>query len=110
MQSEKFRFWSWTGNPFICFRYIDGLTYFFKDSSYFRFNDTSREVDPGFPRLIASTWGGVPDDPDTVFSNENGYTYFFKENLFYRFNSTAGQVDAGFPKSIALWRGILYQP
>ena len=110
MQSEKFRFWSWTGNPLICFRYIDGLTYFFKDSNYFLFNDTSQEVGPGFPRLIASTWSGVPDDPDTVFSNENGYTYFFKENLFYRFNSTAGQVDAGFPKSIALWRGILYQP
>lgn len=93
----------------VYFRYTDGITYFFKGSVYYRFNDTTQAVDPGYPRSIASFWKGVPDNLDTVFSASNGHTYFFKENLFYRFNDTAGQVDNGYPKSIALWRGILYQ-
>lgn len=94
----------------IHFRYIDGITYFFKGSDYYRFNDATRAVDLGYPRSIASFWKGVPDNLDTVLSASNGHTYFFKDNLFYRFNNTAEQVDIGYPKSIALWRGILYKP
>ena len=92
------------------FRHTNGITYFFKGSLYYRLNDTTHTVDPGYPRPIASFWKGVPDNLDTVLTTNNGQTYFFKENLFYGFNHTAGQVDDGFPKSIALWRGILYQP
>ena len=97
---------------FVCFvsRYTNGITYFFKDSLYYRFNDTTQMVDPGYPRPIASFWKGVPDNFDTVYISGCGHVYFFKENLFYRFNQTAEQADSGFPKSLALWRGILYQP
>lgn len=94
----------------IYFRYTDGITYFFKGSDYYRFNDATQAVDPGYPRSIASFWKGVPNNLDTVLSFNNGQTYFFKDNLFYRFNNTAEQVDIEYPKSIALWRGILYQP
>ena len=91
-------------------RYTDDITYFFKDSFYYRFNDSLQAVDPGYPQPIASFWKGVPDNLDTVFTSGSGLVFFFKQNLFYRFNQIARQVDVGYPKSIALWKGILYQP
>ena len=91
-------------------RYTDDITYFFKDSFYYRFNDSLQGVDPGYPQPIASFWKDIPDNLDTVFTSGSGHVFFFKQNLFYRFNQIARQVDVGYPKSIALWKGILYQP
>lgn len=48
------------------FRYGNGITYFFKGKYYWRYNDTSSRVDPGFPRLISDFWRGVPSDIDDV--------------------------------------------
>ncbi|EDO40771.1 predicted protein, partial [Nematostella vectensis] len=90
--------------------YVDGVTYFFKGSQYYRFNDDKVRVDPGYPRNISSFWKGIPNDIDTVFVWSDGHTYFFKANLFYRFNRESKQVDPGYPQSVSLWRGILYQP
>lgn len=91
-------------------RYTNGITYFFKGHNYYRFNDTTLQVEPGYPQSISSFWEGIPDDIDTVFTWSNGYTYFFKGNQFYRFNCRTGRVDRGYPRPLAQWRGMLYQP
>ena len=86
-------------------------TYFFKGSHYYRFNDTTLQVDTGYPRLIKEYWQGVPNDLDTVFHSSNGQTYFFKGNNYYRFNFTKEAVDDGYPHHIAeAWKGMLYNP
>jgi hypothetical protein len=91
------------------FRASDGLTYFFKDSQYYLFNDTLHQVDTGYPKPISSFWKGIPKDIGTVFRWSNGQTYFFKDKQYYRFNFTRGAVDDGYPREIAgAWRGIMY--
>lgn len=91
------------------FRASDGFTYFFKDSQYYRFNDSKHRVDANYPKPISSFWKGIPNDIDTVFRWSNGHTYFFKENNYYRFNLTRRTMDDGYPRKIAgAWRGILY--
>ena len=91
------------------FRASDGLTYFFKDSQYYRFNDSERRVDTGYPKPISSFWKGIPNDIETVFRWSNGQTYFFKESNYYRFNFTLGAVDNGYPRKISgAWRGVMH--
>ncbi|CAB4018960.1 zinc metalloprotease [Paramuricea clavata] len=92
------------------FRANDGSTYFFKDAQYYRFNDSQRQVDIGYPKPISSFWKGIPNDIGTVLRWSNGQTYFFKDNNYYRFNFTRGAVDDGYPRKISgAWRGVMYK-
>lgn len=96
---------------FNVYRSSNGLTYFFKGTHYYRFNDTTLQLDPSYPKLINEYWKGVPSDLDTVFYSPNGQTYFFKGNNYYRFNFTKGAVDDGYPRHfMETWRGMLYKP
>ena len=93
------------------FRSSNERTYFFKGSHYYRFNDTTLQVDTGYPKLITEYWRGVPSDLDTVFHSSNGQTYFFKGNDYYRFNFTKEAIDDGYPRHIGeAWKGMLYNP
>ena len=34
----------------------------------FRYNEDKKKMDPGFPKLIADSWNGIPDGIDAAFS------------------------------------------
>ena len=82
-----------------CFRSSDGVTYFLKESQYYRFNDVPHEVETGYPKPISTFWKGIPNDVDTVFRWSDDQTYFFKGNYYYQFNFTKGAVDDGYPRA-----------
>lgn len=33
-----------------------------------RYNEAKKKMDPGFPKLIADSWNGIPDGIDSAFS------------------------------------------
>lgn len=33
-----------------------------------RYDEDRKTMDPGFPKLIADSWNGIPDDLDSAFS------------------------------------------
>ncbi|KAJ8249003.1 hypothetical protein GJAV_G00230120 [Gymnothorax javanicus] len=54
-------------------------TYLFSGENFWRYNEANRRMDPGFPKLIADSWSGIPDNLDASFSlGEDGYSYFLK--------------------------------
>ncbi|XP_035252394.1 72 kDa type IV collagenase-like [Anguilla anguilla] len=54
-------------------------TYLFSGDNFWRYNEVKKQMDPGFPKLIADAWTGIPDNLDAAFSvNEDGHSYFFK--------------------------------
>ncbi|KAJ8252540.1 hypothetical protein COCON_G00218520 [Conger conger] len=60
-------------------------TYLFSGDNFWRYNEVKRKMDPGYPKLIADAWNGVPDDLDASFSvNGDGYSYFFKGDHYLK--------------------------
>lgn len=44
----------------------------------YRFDEEKKRMDPGFPKLIADSWNGIPDNIDSAFSlNGIGNIFFF---------------------------------
>lgn len=87
-------------------RHLNGYTFFFKDDSYWRFNDQYHQVDVGYPRALAA-WGGVPADVDAAFLWSDGYAYFFKGKLYFRYDSGQEKVQDGYPRDISsFWKGV----
>lgn len=81
--------------------------YFFRGDKYARFDSAPNAVPSGYPRSIATWWGGLPDDLDAAFNRGKGRTYFFKGNQYYRYTVVRDAVDPGYPKSIAAeWPGM----
>ncbi|XP_006887412.1 PREDICTED: stromelysin-2-like [Elephantulus edwardii] len=60
-------------------------TYFFRRKKYWRFDEDSQSMDPGFPRLITNDFPGVEQKIDAVFKM-SGYFYFFSGPLQIEFN------------------------
>lgn len=55
-------------------------TYIFAGDKFWRYNEVKKKMDPGFPKLIADAWNGVPDNLDAVFqSTGSGHSYFIKD-------------------------------
>lgn len=50
--------------------------YVFKGDKYWRLEDDG--VASGYPKLISSTWPGLPSNIDAAFTYLNNKTYFFK--------------------------------
>ncbi|XP_070761390.1 transforming growth factor beta regulator 1 isoform X1 [Enoplosus armatus] len=46
-----------------------GKTVFFIGEVYYRFDERSRRMDPGFPRLIQTDWPGIPRRVDAAFKS-----------------------------------------
>ena len=89
------------------FRWSNGRIYFFLGSNYYRYNEDSREIDPGYPRPSSKHWQGVPSSLNGVFRYVNGMTYFFKGNQYYRFNDSSLSVDSDYPRLISdFWVGV----
>ncbi|XP_078369717.1 uncharacterized protein LOC144653558 isoform X2 [Oculina patagonica] len=100
----------WSGEPeltrYTAFRHLNGYTFFFKNDSYWRFNDLYRQVDVGYPRALAA-WGGVPADVDAAFLWSDGFAYFFKGKLYYRYDNGQEKVQDGYPRDISsFWKGV----
>ncbi|XP_048371843.1 72 kDa type IV collagenase [Sphaerodactylus townsendi] len=55
-------------------------TYIFAGDKFWRYNEVKKKMDPGFPKLIADAWNGVPDNLDAVLDlSGTGFSYFFKD-------------------------------
>ncbi|XP_072837055.1 72 kDa type IV collagenase [Pogona vitticeps] len=55
-------------------------TYIFAGDKFWRYNEVKKKMDPGFPKLIADAWNGVPDNLDAVLDvSGSGHSYFFKD-------------------------------
>eukprot|EP00088_Acartia_fossae_P048168 TRINITY_DN5249_c0_g1_i2.p1 TRINITY_DN5249_c0_g1~~TRINITY_DN5249_c0_g1_i2.p1 ORF type:complete len:568 (-),score=109.75 TRINITY_DN5249_c0_g1_i2:168-1871(-) len=81
------------------FKTMDGTTYVFKGSKYWRLTDES--VAEGYPRDISTDWEGLPSNIDAAFTwPESGATYFFKGSEYWKFENQVFQP--GYPKSLEL--------
>nr|CAI5824103.1 unnamed protein product [Callosobruchus analis] len=61
-------------------------TYFYKNDRFWRFNETAKRMDPGYP-LHMERWRGVPLNLDAAITWTDGSTYFFKDDLFWKFDN-----------------------
>uniref|UniRef100_A0A8C4DI44 72 kDa type IV collagenase n=1 Tax=Dicentrarchus labrax TaxID=13489 RepID=A0A8C4DI44_DICLA len=43
-------------------------TYLFAEDKFWRYDEDRKRMDPGFPKLIADSWNGLPDGIDSAFS------------------------------------------
>ncbi|KAF7988985.1 hypothetical protein HCN44_007295 [Aphidius gifuensis] len=78
-------------------------TYFFSGTMYWRFDESSHEVEWDYPRDI-SMFKGVSYNIDTVFQWKNGKTYFFKGKGYWEFDDLRMRVAHKTPKlSAPFW-------
>lgn len=85
----------------------NGLTYFFKDSLYWRLSGRY-EIDKGYPKNITQKWKGIPNSFDESFLwGANWQTYFFKGSNYYMYDGSKDEIYKGYPKQISQgWRGV----
>ncbi|KAI4461533.1 matrix metalloproteinase [Holotrichia oblita] len=92
---------------------IVGKTYLYKGDYFWRFNETSKTIDPGYP-MDMSRWRGVPSHLDAAITWTDGITYFFKGKEFWKFDNVwvivtdtspmpIPQIWLGCPKEIDLY-------
>ncbi|KAG5854706.1 matrix metalloproteinase-25 [Anguilla anguilla] len=83
----------------------NGKTYLFSGRQFWRFDEgrrgMERKLDGDYPK-DATLWGGVPPDPDDIFSWKNGDTYFFKGNSYWMLKQGGINQEAVASKSIAV--------
>ncbi|KAJ8937960.1 hypothetical protein NQ314_011647 [Rhamnusium bicolor] len=61
-------------------------TYFYKKDRFWRYNETSKTMDSGYP-LHMERWRGVPENLNAATTWKDGATYFFKGELFWKFDN-----------------------
>lgn len=80
---------------------LKGVTYFFKGSFVYKYNDKSMKIASGFPKRISLVFDGIPYNIDAVFVwGKDRATYFIKGKLYYKFNNKTNKVDRGYPKNV----------
>lgn len=80
-------------------------TYLYRGDYFWRFNETSKTMDSGYPRDM-SKWRGVPSYLDAAVTWKDGLTYFFKGNEFWKFDNSWVIVTDTSPMPIPqLWLG-----
>uniref|UniRef100_A0A671W7G9 72 kDa type IV collagenase n=1 Tax=Sparus aurata TaxID=8175 RepID=A0A671W7G9_SPAAU len=68
-------------------------TYLFSDDKFWRYDEDSKRMDPGFPKLIADSWNGIPDGIDAAFSLNNiDYSYFFKGDHYFKLEDSSLKI------------------
>eukprot|EP00095_Tigriopus_kingsejongensis_P008770 maker-scaffold761_size101412-snap-gene-0.18 protein:Tk08770 transcript:maker-scaffold761_size101412-snap-gene-0.18-mRNA-1 annotation:"matrix metalloproteinase-24" len=76
-------------------------TYFFRNNLYWRFDERSRRIEDGYPWEIGLRWHGLPDDIQSVFTDQSGTTFFFKDERFMSFDDFQVQVEQIHPTTTA---------
>ncbi|XP_077653828.1 stromelysin-1-like isoform X1 [Urocitellus parryii] len=66
-------------------------TYFFVEGEYWRFDEKSQSMEPGFPRQVAEDFPGVDSKVDAVFE-AFGFFYFFNGSSQLEFDPNAKKV------------------
>ena len=82
------------------------MTYFFKGTRYWRYNDQKRKAVRGYPRNINRGWPNVVNNLDAAVTWPiNKKTYIFKGQLYYRLKADRKNgkisVERGYPKPIS---------
>uniref|UniRef100_A0A8C5ERC0 72 kDa type IV collagenase n=1 Tax=Gouania willdenowi TaxID=441366 RepID=A0A8C5ERC0_GOUWI len=68
-------------------------TYLFAEDKFWRYDEETKLMDTGFPKLIADSWNGIPDDIDSAFSlNGIDYSYFFKGNHYFKLEDSSLKI------------------
>jgi hypothetical protein len=84
----------------------NGETYFFKGDKYWKYDEETKALAPGYPKLIRLFWRGLPDNIDAALQTVEGETFFFKGQNYYKFNHYTFSVFPGYPKPIGpYWLG-----
>uniref|UniRef100_A0A671W4F0 72 kDa type IV collagenase n=1 Tax=Sparus aurata TaxID=8175 RepID=A0A671W4F0_SPAAU len=56
-------------------------------------SEANKRMDPGFPKLIADSWNGIPDGIDAAFSLNNiDYSYFFKGDHYFKLEDSSLKI------------------
>nr|XP_057945444.1 72 kDa type IV collagenase [Doryrhamphus excisus] len=68
-------------------------TYLFAGENFWRYDENTKTMDAGFPKLIAESWNGIPDNIDSAFSlNGIDYSYFFKGNHYFKLEDSSLKI------------------
>ncbi|XP_029302302.1 uncharacterized protein LOC115017756 [Cottoperca gobio] len=62
-----------------------GKTVFFTGEVYYRYDESKRRMDPGFPRLIQTDWPGIPRRVDAAFKLD-GNIFLFSGTKSYQYD------------------------
>ncbi|HEY5981010.1 MAG TPA: hemopexin repeat-containing protein [Microlunatus sp.] len=84
--------------------------YFFKGSSYVRYDLRADRVEAGYPRPIAGSWPGLAEagfgaDLDAAVNWGDGYAYFFKGDQYLRYHIVTDRAS-GPISLVAGWPGL----
>jgi hypothetical protein len=85
--------------------------YFFKGSSYVRYDLRTDRVDAGYPRPVAGSWPGLGEagfgsDLDAAVNWGDGFAYFFKGDRYVRYHAVADRLDGGPYRIADRWSGL----
>ncbi|XP_022907784.2 matrix metalloproteinase-16-like [Onthophagus taurus] len=61
-------------------------TYLYRGDRFWRYNETSKTIDEGYPKHMEA-WPGVPQDLDAANTWKDNVTYFFKGKSYWRFDN-----------------------
>lgn len=84
--------------------------YVFNRDSFIRIDTERREIDPGYPKLIAEGWPGVTfSRVDAVLNVAPDALYFFCGKYYIRFNMLKNRADEGYPElTNKHWAGLTF--
>ncbi|KAM5238813.1 matrix metalloproteinase-17 [Ctenodactylus gundi] len=82
-----------------CWAHSD-RTYFFKDQLYWRYDDRTRRMDPGYPAQ-GPPWRGVPSRLDDAMRWSDGASYFFRGQEYWKVLDGEPEAAPGYPQSTA---------
>eukprot|EP00058_Branchiostoma_floridae_P019752 XP_002605242.1 hypothetical protein BRAFLDRAFT_92284 [Branchiostoma floridae] len=75
----------------------------FRGKKFWVWNEFTRRVDMGFPKLIRKYWHGVPNHLDAALRWKNGITYFFKSGYYWKFEDDLEKTAKCYPRPVALY-------
>ncbi|XP_028398599.1 matrix metalloproteinase-14-like isoform X2 [Dendronephthya gigantea] len=67
-------------------------TYFFRNDKYWRYNEKTKSIDPGYPKST-SLWRGVQTPVNGAFSWKSSKTFFLSGNKVDKFNNNRFAVQ-----------------
>nr|XP_045588154.1 matrix metalloproteinase-17-like [Procambarus clarkii] len=80
-------------------------TYFFSKNWYFRYNEKTRQMDPGYPKDI-SKWNGLPSNLDAAFTFTDGLSYFIRGYQYWKYDNVRIEPYSEYPKDAPeYWAG-----